>query len=61
MMATETPCTPNHSHSKSNDLYEEPSRSDLSEKPDDIYEVTPSSTRKRQRRIDSDDESEIDR
>lgn len=55
-MATETPCTPNHSHSKSNDLYE-----DLSEKSDDIYEVTPSSTRKRQRTIDSDDESEIDR
>ena len=61
-MATETPCTPNHSHSKTKDLDEELSRSDLSESPDDIYEMTPASTRKRQRRIiDSDDESEIDR
>lgn len=60
-MATETPCTPNHSHGKSKDLDEEPSRSELSEKPDDIYEMAPSSTRKRRRRIDSDDESEIDR
>lgn len=62
MMATETPCTPNHSYSKTKDLDEELSRSDLSENPDDIYEMTPASTRKRQRRIiDSDDESEIDR
>ena len=40
-MATETPCTPNHSHSKTKDLDEELSRSDLcSESPDDIYEMT---------------------
>lgn len=67
MMATETPCTLNYSHTKKKDLDEEFKRSDFSvEKSRDdenaVYEMTPSSTRKRQRRIiDSDDEDGIDR
>lgn len=67
MMATETPCTPNYSHTKKKDLDEEFKRSDFSvEKSRDdenvVYEMTPSSTRKRQRTIiDSDDEDGIDR
>ena len=70
MIATETPCTPNHSHNKGKDLDEELSRSDVSvekSRGDDenaVFEMTPSSTsstRKRQRRINFDDEDEIDR
>jgi len=63
-MATETRYTPNHSPNKRMD--EEFSRSDLSEEKsrDDenaVFDVTPSSTRKRHRRINSDDEEEVDK
>jgi len=65
-MATETLCAPNHSLNKSKDLNEKFSRSDFSgEKSRDdenaVFDVTPSSTWKRHRRINSDDEEEIDK
>lgn len=60
-MAAEAPCTPNHSQNKNRDL--PISRSDVSvEKSSDDEndsQMTFSSTRKRQRRINSDDEDEM--
>lgn len=59
---TEAPCTPNHSKNKNKDLDGKLSRSDVSsDDENDAYQMTISSTRKRQRRINSDDEDEIDR
>jgi len=65
-MATEAPCTANHSQSKNKDVDGKHSRSDVSvekssDDENDVCQMTVSSTRKRQRRMNSDDEDEIDR
>ena len=62
-MATETLSTPDHSPNKSKVLDEEFSRSDFCEEKsrgdeNAVFDMTPSSTRKRHRRINSEDEGE---
>ena len=65
-MATEAPCIPNHSQNKNEDVDGKLSRSDVaveksSDDENDVCQMAFSSTRKRQRKINSDDEDEIDR